>query len=106
MARLEPLLHQVNRKPDVIMRYRGYGEKCILRALSSATEGASPKSPGRIFDKICGIPVAFAGRGTVCCNLAAKRAGFKLNVRREVPDCASVNAACWLLQPQSLPIPF
>ena len=39
-----PLLHQVNPRPDFVLRYEACGEKCILQPLSRATEAASPNS--------------------------------------------------------------
>jgi hypothetical protein len=59
-----PLLDQVNRRSDFVLRYEGCGEKCILRPLSRAAEAARQILPDETSGNISGLLVTFAADGT------------------------------------------
>ena len=67
-----PLLDQVNRRPDFVLRCEGCGEKCILQPLSRAAEAPRQILPDETSNKIRGILATFAADGTASLFMVAE----------------------------------
>ena len=61
-----PLLNQVNRRPDFVLRYEAFGERCILQPHREQLRRPHQILLGEIFGKIRGILASFGARGTAC----------------------------------------
>ena len=76
-----PLLHQVNQRPDFVLRYEGFGEKSILQALSRASGVVRQILRDENPVKIRGIFPVFPTFGTANLFMVAERVGFEPTVR-------------------------
>ena len=81
-----PLLDQGNRESDFVLRYEGYGEKCILQPLSRAAEAARQILSDETLGKNRGIFETLAD-GTASKFIVAERGGFELMERSSCSSC-------------------
>jgi hypothetical protein len=76
-----PLLHQVNRRPDFVLRYEGFGEKAILWTISRASKAVRQILRDETRAKIRGVFAVFPAFGTASLFMVAERVGFEPTVR-------------------------